>query len=834
MYREKLVDIETKKAGEKRQVMKFIHDLGFTHRAEVKEWDLDDIEATAAAAASGAPGGDGVQKSEDDDKDEDLLPKVPEKPVNDQVVRVKDAFLDSFGGRLGNFKGKDRKIYRSMESSGDGDRGRGRGRATGGRGLRGGKNGGAPRGDGVFAEDGSGGGDGGRGGRGRGGGRGDGYGSQDGSGGGDGGRGGRGRGGGRGDGYGSQDGSGGGDGGRGGRGRGGGRGDSFGGKDGSGGSNNEDGGRGRGGGGAGGDDGSEQIGLGGRRRGGRRPRTFTNGYDEDEYWSGDDELPAQGGYRGEGHGNFKAKGYGSGDGFGDFGDDGDWGGFGDSANGDGSGGGGVFKAKPSPKKDGVRTKVIKMTGSELLEGCKFGLLGVGVFSSMLTKYKERIRLEEQRRKKAEEDARRNKELAAQRAANPGLPPPPGVARKKGGLPPPPGIKKGGSAQPKLQSKTKKMHWSRLSNIDDTIWNDITFGSQDMSKYFSDLESEFSLKQPKKNEGGKPKNVKVDLIRNSKRTQAMNMMIGKLLMGLEKGADKKMAIAEKLEKVIHLDASAFTEDALALLSKNVPTGEEKGRVEQYLANDGDRTKTGLPEAFVECASSVEGFQKKVKVMLYQKTFEEARDAILERCQKLSALSNEIKNSLKMRRILALVLQTGNQLNIASGKVARGIKLNSLMKTTQTRTNNGQTVLEYIITRYVWHLIIQSRCVISIPLKEKKNSPPPTEQKRGNLSSSSSKTTFPFSSSPLGSRGSSSCLIMASKTWACNRRKISLESLNRVAWAFLALFRPLSLKLCPCMRGPSRSSNKQKQTLCQPANILAKRVRQRPSSKTCVRR
>ena len=87
------------------------------------------------------------------------------------------------------------------------------------------------------------------------------------------------------------------------------------------------------------------------------------------------------------------------------------------------------------------------------------------------------------------------------------------------------------------------------------------------------------------------------------------------------------------------------------------------------------------------------------MLYQKTYEESRDAILERCQKLSALSNEIKSSLKLRRILALVLQTGNQLNVASGKVAKGIRLNSLMKTTQTRTNNGQSVLEYIITRSV---------------------------------------------------------------------------------------------------------------------------------------
>ena len=380
-----------------------------------------------------------------------------------------------------------------------------------------------------------------------------------------------------------------------------------------------------------------------------------------------------------------------------------------------------------------------MTGGELLEGMKFGLLGLGVFSSMLTKYKERIRLEEERRKKAEEEARRAQELAAKRAANPGLPPPPGVARKKGGLPPPPGIKKGGAAQPKMKSKTKKMHWSRLSNIDDTIWNDITFGSQDMSKYFSDLETEFSLKQPKKEAAGKPKNVKVDLIRNSKRTQAMNMMLGKLLMGLPKGADKKLAIAEKVEKVIFLDVSAFTEDALGQLSKNVPTGEEKSRVEQYLGNDGDRSmvgagalkgaavlwcgtcsrlytdscilihlaplslddndnkQTGLPEAFVECASAVEGFQKKVKVMLYQKTYDDARDTILERCQKVSALSNEIKNSNKMRRILALVLQTGNQLNVASGKVARGIKLNSLMKTTQTRTNNGQTVLEYIITR-----------------------------------------------------------------------------------------------------------------------------------------
>ena len=74
-------------------------------------------------------------------------------------------------------------------------------------------------------------------------------------------------------------------------------------------------------------------------------------------------------------------------------------------------------------------------------------------------------------------------------------------------------------------------------------------------------------------------------------------------------------------------------------------------------------------------------------------------------------HDLKSSVKFVRLLGIVLEVGNSLNKGTSKGgAKGIQLDSLMKLTQTRTNSGQTLLEYIVVH------IRTKCPELLKLHE----------------------------------------------------------------------------------------------------------------------
>ena len=64
----------------------------------------------------------------------------------------------------------------------------------------------------------------------------------------------------------------------------------------------------------------------------------------------------------------------------------------------------------------------------------------------------------------------------------------------------------------------------------------------------------------------------------------------------------------------------------------------------------------------------------------------------------AATNEVKKSKKFKTLLRIMLAVGNQINKGTRKGdAEGITLSSLMKMSQTKTNSGYTLLEYIVMK-----------------------------------------------------------------------------------------------------------------------------------------
>ena len=64
------------------------------------------------------------------------------------------------------------------------------------------------------------------------------------------------------------------------------------------------------------------------------------------------------------------------------------------------------------------------------------------------------------------------------------------------------------------------------------------------------------------------------------------------------------------------------------------------------------------------------------------------------------SKETKNSTKFRSLLAIILKLGNELNKGTAKgAASGFKMSGLIKLTETKTNKGDTLLDYVVNSIV---------------------------------------------------------------------------------------------------------------------------------------
>ena len=85
-----------------------------------------------------------------------------------------------------------------------------------------------------------------------------------------------------------------------------------------------------------------------------------------------------------------------------------------------------------------------------------------------------------------------------------------------------------------------------------------------------------------------------------------------------------------------------------------------------------------------------------LLLFELQIDELAKAVETKTNVIMSACNDVRSSERFVRLLGIVLQIGNSMNKGTSKGgAKGIKLNSLMKLTQTRTNSGQTLLEYII-------------------------------------------------------------------------------------------------------------------------------------------
>lgn len=257
------------------------------------------------------------------------------------------------------------------------------------------------------------------------------------------------------------------------------------------------------------------------------------------------------------------------------------------------------------------------------------------------------------------------------------------------------------ANPKNQSQTKKSnlkpyHWLKLTRaMQGSLWAEAQkFDEASKAPEFdmSELESLFSAAIPNSDHGNTgsksnrrslgPKSDKVQLI-DLRRAYNCEIMLTKV----------KIPLPDLMGSVLALDDSALDVDQVDNLIKFCPTKEEMELLKNYHADKGN---LGKCEQFFLELMKVPRVESKLRVFSFKIQFSSQVSDLRSNLNVVNSASEEIRNSVKLKKIMQTILSLGNALNHGTARgSAIGFRLDSLLKLTETRARNNKiTLMNYL--------------------------------------------------------------------------------------------------------------------------------------------
>ncbi|CAI8611387.1 unnamed protein product [Vicia faba] len=242
-------------------------------------------------------------------------------------------------------------------------------------------------------------------------------------------------------------------------------------------------------------------------------------------------------------------------------------------------------------------------------------------------------------------------------------------------------------------KLKPLHWMKLSRaVQGSLWDE-TQKSGEASKApeidMSELENLFSAAAPssglaKKSNvqsSARPKSEKVQLIEH-RRACNCEIMLSKVKVPLHDLMSSVLALEESLDV-----------DQVENLIKFCPTKEEMEIIKSY---NGEKEKLGRCEQFFMELMKIPRVESKLRVFSFKIQFYSQVSDLKNSLSAVNAASEEIRSSVKLKRIMQTILTLGNALNQGTTRgSAIGFRLDSLLKLTETRArNNKMTLMHYL--------------------------------------------------------------------------------------------------------------------------------------------
>ncbi|OMO61745.1 Actin-binding FH2/DRF autoregulatory [Corchorus capsularis] len=243
-------------------------------------------------------------------------------------------------------------------------------------------------------------------------------------------------------------------------------------------------------------------------------------------------------------------------------------------------------------------------------------------------------------------------------------------------------------------KLKPLHWLKLSRaVQGSLWAEaqkLGEASKPPEIDMSELENLFSAAAPSTDRGGKsssrtargPKAEKVQLI-DHRRAYNCEIMLSKV----------KVPLPDLMSSVLALEESALDIDQVENLIKFCPTKEEMETLKGYT---GDKEKLGKCELFFLELMKVPRVESKLRVFSFKMQFRSQFSDLRRSLNVANSAAEEIRNSVKLKRIMQTILSLGNALNQGTARgSAIGFRLDSLLKLTETRArNNRMTLMHYL--------------------------------------------------------------------------------------------------------------------------------------------
>ena len=161
---------------------------------------------------------------------------------------------------------------------------------------------------------------------------------------------------------------------------------------------------------------------------------------------------------------------------------------------------------------------------------------------------------------------------------------------------------------------------------------------------------------------------------------------------------KIKFSELAESIRNIDEAGINGLAgVNNLLDNLPSGEETSAVLSYVEGGGDPGLLGKAELFTFAISKVDGVVHRLEAMRTRCTFADDVDELQKQVATVEDATRAIAESDHLRQFLRMLLTIGNKMNAGTAKgAATGFKIGALAKITQTKTNQGTTLLEYLLS------------------------------------------------------------------------------------------------------------------------------------------
>nr|ACT55265.1 formin 2B [Physcomitrium patens] len=276
------------------------------------------------------------------------------------------------------------------------------------------------------------------------------------------------------------------------------------------------------------------------------------------------------------------------------------------------------------------------------------------------------------------------------------PPPPSAGRGRASLPGPPARAPAPVAAPitKKPAPLKPLHWVKVTRaLQGSLWADYQ-KQQDSARApdidMSELEALFSAAAPASSGAAADKLAKKTAIKQEKihlvdmrRANNCEIMLTKV----------KVPLAEVISGVLALDPAVLDTDQVENLIKFCPTKEEMDMLRNFT---GDKDTLGKCEQFFLEMMRVPRIEAKLRVFSFKILFSQQISELRDNLLVVNNASRQVRESLKLRRVMQTILSLGNALNSGTARgSAIGFKLDSLLKLTDTRArNNRMTLMHYL--------------------------------------------------------------------------------------------------------------------------------------------